>query len=284
MLTRLIEARTVVSLACAAALGTLGLAAWPFPEADPVLGLIAAERPTLYQGLAYAYATVWFSTPFLLLHTVASVVYVYGPQGRRMETAGALPPYPPSQTREALFLVLGEQHHHTLPGPASDPRWLVIPETGLYTGMAIVGAIGTGKTTACIYPYVEQLLAYRASDATQKVGGLILDVKGDFARHVRTILERHGRAEDYVEVGLESPYRYNPLHNDLDAYALAFGIATLMTNLYGRGKEPFWQQASTNLVKFVILLHQVLDGYVTLVRAPLLRAHPRTASRCCRRE
>jgi hypothetical protein len=37
-----------------------------------------------------------------------------------------------------------------------------------------------------------------------------------------------------------------------------------MTNLFGRGKEPFWQQASTNLVKFVILLHQILDDYVTL--------------------
>jgi len=37
-----------------------------------------------------------------------------------------------------------------------------------------------------------------------------------------------------------------------------------MTNLFGRGKEPFWQQASTNLVKFVILLHQVLEDYVTL--------------------
>ena len=37
-----------------------------------------------------------------------------------------------------------------------------------------------------------------------------------------------------------------------------------MTNLFGRGKEPFWHQASTNLVKFVILLHQTLDDYVTL--------------------
>ena len=37
-----------------------------------------------------------------------------------------------------------------------------------------------------------------------------------------------------------------------------------LRNLFGRGKEPFWQQASTNLVKFVILLHQTLDGYVTL--------------------
>jgi hypothetical protein len=115
-----------------------------------------------------------------------------------------------------------------------------------------------------MYPYVEQLLAYRADQPAHKVAGLILEVKGDFCRHVRDILARHGRGDDYIEVSLDSPYRYNPLHNDLDAYALAYGIATLMTNLYGRGKEPFWQQASTNLVKFVILLHQVLDDYVTL--------------------
>lgn len=36
------------------------------------------------------------------------------------------------------------------------------------------------------------------------------------------------------------------------------------TNLFGHGQEPFWQQASTNLVKFVIPLHQTLDDYVTL--------------------
>ena len=62
-------------------------------------------------------------------------------------------------------------------------------------------------------------------------------------------------------MSLTSPYQ--ALHNDQDAYALAYDIATLMTNLFGKGKEPFWQQASTNLVKFVILLHKTLD-YVTL--------------------
>src|SRR5262249_35036147 len=46
--------------------------------------------------------------------------------------------------------------------------------------------------------------------------------------------------------------------------ALAYGIASLLNNLYGRGKEPFWQQAYTNLVKFVILLYKVLNDYVTL--------------------
>ena len=37
-----------------------------------------------------------------------------------------------------------------------------------------------------------------------------------------------------------------------------------MNNLFGRGKEPFWQQAYTNLVKFIILLHKVAFDYVTL--------------------
>jgi len=166
--------------------------------------------------------------------------------------------------RKGLFLVLGEQHHRTAPTRAAVPSWLIVPERGLFTGTLIVGAIGSGKTTACMYPYVEQLLAYRADDPGRKVAGLVLEVKGDFCGQVRDILQRHGRGDDYVEVGLDSSYRYNPLHNDLDAYALAYGIATLMTNLFGRGKEPFWQQASTNLVKFVILLHQTLDEYVTL--------------------
>lgn len=42
----------------------------------------------------------------------------------------------------------------------------------------------------------------------RKVAGLVLEVKGDFCRQVRDILQRHGRAEDYVEVSLESSYRY----------------------------------------------------------------------------
>lgn len=68
---------------------------------------------------------------------------------------------------------------------------------------------------------------------------MILEVKGDFCRKLKGILEQHGRDEDCIEISLDSEYRYNPLHNDLDAYALAFSIASLLNNLFGRGKEPF---------------------------------------------
>ena len=45
-------------------------------------------------------------------------------------------------------------------------------------------------------------------------------MKGDFCGKVQEILTQHGRAGDYVEISLESEYRYKPLHNDLGAYAL----------------------------------------------------------------
>jgi hypothetical protein len=68
----------------------------------------------------------------------------------------------------------------------------------------------------------------------------------------------------YVEIGLVSEYCYNPLLNDLDPYAVAYAIASLLNNLFGKSKEPFWQQAYTDLLKFVILLRRISDGYTTL--------------------
>jgi hypothetical protein len=59
-----------------------------------------------------------------------------------------------------------------------------------------------------MYPFAEQILAYRAEAAERRIGGLILEVKGDFCGKVQEILVRHGRAGEYVEISLESEYRY----------------------------------------------------------------------------
>jgi hypothetical protein len=258
------EHRALIALALGGSVAVIGTHVFPWPRDNTLLQLIEVARPTLFVALAYGYGVAWWSTSFLALSVATSVYAICATRIDRLETHLPLPAYPAVSRRRSLFLVLGERHRADVRGRAAEPRWLVIPDRGLYTGIAIIGAIGSGKTSACMHPYVDQLLGYRAADPAHKLGALILEVKGDFCGQVRAILERHGRKNDYVEISLTSPYRYNPLHNDLDAYALAFGIATLMTNLFGRGKEPFWQQASTNLVKFVILLHQVLDDYVTL--------------------
>ena len=43
-----------------------------------------------------------------------------------------------------------------------------------------------------MYPYAEQLISYRADDPDKHIGGLVLEVKGDFCHKVKGILKRHG--------------------------------------------------------------------------------------------
>ena len=45
---------------------------------------------------------------------------------------------------------------------------------------------------------------------------------------------------------------------------LAYQVASLLNHLFGKGKERLWQQAYTNPVKFVSLLHWFADRQVTL--------------------
>lgn len=264
MLRAIIQSRLVLSLALSCGTGIILLRRMPFPDDHPLLELVLLNKPHIFWAIRYGYATMLFSTPFIATSMAFSLLYIFAIRQERAIAGNSLPPYPSPRLRETLFLVIGELHNLKMPEPAEHPRWLVIPERGLYTGMAIFGAIGSGKTSCCIYPFAEQIFAYKAGDPERRASALVLEVKGDFCYKVAAILKRLGRTEDYVEIGVDGTYRYNPLHNDLEAYALAYGIASLLNNLFGKGKEPFWQQAYTNLVKFIILLHKINYDYVTL--------------------
>lgn len=264
MMLRLLHSRQLVASFLAAATGMALFFHAPFPEENLFLRLMATRSPAAFSFLKYSYTVFLYTTPFIGFSVLLSGLYIFALKTQARILAGKLPPYPDPKERMELSVVLGEVHHPRKQIPSENPHWLTIPERGLFTGIAIVGAVGSGKTAAAMYPLAEQILAFRADDPERRIGGLILEVKGDFCGKVRDILARHRRAEDYVEISLESEYRYNPLHNDLDAYALAYSIASLLNNLFGRGKEPFWQQAYTNLVKFIILLHKVAFDYVTL--------------------
>lgn len=259
-----LDERHWINAGAATIIGAALISRWPFPGNHPLLQLVLWQTPNLFSAIKYGYLAMCFTTPLILFSMLTSIIYIFLVRLESPSAATSLPLYPDSPGRNSLFVVLGEVHQPKRPEPVQNPKWLMIPERGLYTGIAVLGAIGSGKTSGCMYPFAEQVLAYRPHDKDRRIGGLVLEVKGDFCQKVRGILERHGRAEDYIEVSLTTNYRYNPLHNDLDAYALAYGIASLLNNLYGRGKEPFWQQAYTNLIKFIILLNKVLYNYVTL--------------------
>jgi hypothetical protein len=264
MLRMIVESRALLSMLLAGGIGTWGLYTYPMSRDDVFLALIELRNPLAFRVLAYGYATLWFTTPFFAASLVTSLLAIAVSRHAPAMRFRDLPQYPSPETRSRPALVLGETHFRTMPGRAPTPTWLTIPQRGLYTGVMVLGAVGTGKTSACMYPFVDQLVRWRAGDSDHKMGGLVLEVKGDFCRQVRDMLTRAGRADDYIEIGLDGNVCYNPLHNDLDPYAVAFAIATLLNNLFGRSKEPFWQQAYTDLLKFVILLRRLVDGYTTL--------------------
>ena len=264
MFRGVLAARGLVALMGAAVVGTWGLLAHPVDLENPFLGLIALQKPVVFRVLSYGYATTWFTSSFFAVSLLTSVAFIVVSRYPERVRSRSLPPYPDPAARPTPTLVLGEAHLPRVCGPSPEPTWLAIPQRGLYTGVMILGAVGTGKTSACMYPYVDQLLRWRADDAPRKVGGLVLEVKGDFCQQVRQMLRGANREDDYVEIGLDSGFSYNPLHNDLDPYAVAFAIGSLLNNLFGKSKEPFWQQAYTDLLKFVISLRRITTGYTTL--------------------
>ncbi|MYC51287.1 MAG: TraM recognition domain-containing protein, partial [Gammaproteobacteria bacterium] len=81
-----------------------------------------------------------------------------------------------------------------------------------------------------------------------------------------SILSEAGREDDYLEIGLGGAWQWNPLDDPLlDSYSMAYSVASLINQLFGKSREPFWQQAYTNLVRWIVELHRLLPGgWVTL--------------------
>ena len=261
----LIAYRFLLSIGLSATCGIILNALRPIDHTDAMLRLMEMERPEIVHGMLMGYSLFLYSTPFILLSMGFSLLYVHLYKSELELNPGALPPYPDPRMRRELSLIVGEVHSRLTPRAAALPSWLSIPERGLYTGIASFGSIGSGKTMGLILPAMRQLFAYKADDPERKLSGIVLEVKGDLCRQLQRILKWCGREDDYIEVSLHGNVRYNPLNNSLDAYAQAFNIASIITSIWGKGKEPFWQQSYTDLVRYVILLHRIRDGYVTLV-------------------
>ena len=114
--------------------------------------------------------------------------------GRNLTAIKLLPPWPLSADKAAgPGSLVGEVHHPVKAVEIRNPKWLTIPERGLYTGVAIFGAVGSGKTSACMRPFAEQILSWQAGDPQRRAAGLVLKVKGDFCHDIRRILADAGR-------------------------------------------------------------------------------------------
>ena len=253
--------------------GISGVAAWTwpgvFPEADPVAVLVRYHTPNYYAAIVAWYYVAPGVAVFLTGQFLISTSRIwFARMGVSLGLRSSLPAWPLSPTADGPAIVIGEVHHPVRAVETPNPEWLMIPERGLYTGVAIFGAVGSGKTSACMHPFARQLLSWQAKNPERRPAALVLEVKGDFCHDIRAILKDAHREGDYIELALDGRLTWNPLSATwLDSYSLAYTVASLLNQLFGKGKEPFWQQAYTNLVRWIIELYRVLphpqDGSAT---------------------
>ena len=233
----------------------VGWAGWsfvhrPFPPLDehPILVLVEYHTPNFFDALV-----VWYYvTPFavvMLTGFVSVTIWRVWLEGRRSDFASfsKLPPWPLDPKQKAPAIVIGEVHHPVEAREVFNPSWLTIPERGLYTGVAIFGAVGSGKTSACMNPFARQLLGWQAGSQQKRAAALVLEVKGDFCHDIRQILVEAGRGQDYIELGMNARSQWNPLSAWwLDSYSLAYTVSSLLNQLFGKGKEPFWHSSGSS--------------------------------------
>ena len=168
MLDALIRAVLVIGGVSAAGAWT-----WPgaFPEADPVAVLVRYHTPNVYRAVVAWYYVAPGVAALLAGQFLLSTSRIwFARMGVRVGLRSRLPAWPLSPTADGPAIVVGEVHHPVKAIESPAPEWLTIPERGLYTGVAIFGAVGSGKTSACMHPFARQLLSWHATNPARRRG------------------------------------------------------------------------------------------------------------------
>ena len=158
----------------------------------------------------------------------------------------------------------------------SSNQKLYIPESGLYQNFLITGTIGTGKTSSAMYPFTEQLIKYNSMHPNNKLGILILDVKGNYFKQVKQFASKYNLEKDILEISLNSKFRYNPLHKpNLNPLILANRLKTILLLFSENNSESFWlDKAEQILTECIKLCRLYNNGYVTFIELHKLITEP----------
>ena len=140
-----------------------------------------------------------------------------------------------------------------------------IPEKSLYQNILITGTIGSGKTSSAMYPFTKQLIEYKSNSTKEKLGMLILDVKGNYYSKVSEYVKNFKRENDLIVIDLSGNIKYNPLDKiNLNPSVIADRLKTILLLFSPNNSEDFWldkvHQILTESIKLCRLYNQ---NYVT---------------------
>lgn len=150
-------------------------------------------------------------------------------------------------------------------GYNSENNLITLPEKSLYQNILITGTIGTGKTSSAMYPFTKQLIEYKSNFTEDKLGMLILDVKGNYFLKVKEYCHLCERDEDLIVLDLSGKIKYNPLDKPhLKPSVLANRLKSILLLFSPNNSESFWLDKVEQILSECIKLCRLYnDGYVT---------------------
>lgn len=209
---------------------------------------ICKKQPELWRTIKIIFPISSFINIVILSNTVFK-------KFRRMKHKDKESPRINSINKNALQLLIGKDIQN---------QPIIIPEKGLYQNMIITGTIGSGKTSSAMYPFTKQLIYYKNNNDEEKIGMLILDVKGNYQLQVKEFCENFNRLEDLIIIELNGKYRYNPLNKpNLKASILANRLKTILLLFSENNSESYWLDKAEQILEHSIKLCRLYnDNYV----------------------
>lgn len=139
-------------------------------------------------------------------------------------------------------------------GNDKDGKVVSISEMGLYQNILITGSIGTGKTSTAINNILFTLIK-------NKLGGLVIDVKGNYTYVLKKMCTICNRNEDLVEISLDSKFRYNPLDTNLSNIELAYMLKKVLMLLSStNNSDGFWlDKVEAYLRDFIVIIKLYME-------------------------
>ena len=146
----------------------------------------------------------------------------------------------------------------------SNFAFAIVISSCVIVSVLITGSIGSGKTSSLLYPLTEQLLNLNFSNK-YKSAFLILDVKGNYHKFVKSVCQKYYHLSDLFIISLNGSVTYNPLDKpNLKPYVLANRLKSILLLFSPDQTESFWldkaEQALTEAIKLCRIYN---NNYVT---------------------
>lgn len=223
---------------------------------------ICSDNPILWNLIKISFIVFYIFSNYIIINTILLRFKIF-----EKHISYQVTPTDKSNM-SSLQLLIGKDYYSN--------QKIYISDSGLYQNFLITGTIGTGKTSSAMYPFTEQFIKYNSLHQNNKLGILILDVKGNYFKHVKYLASKYHLEKDVLEISLNSNVRYNPLYKpNLNPIVLANRLKTILLLFSENNSESFWlDKAEQVLAECIKLCRLYNNGYVTFIELHKLIVEP----------